>query len=50
MDTKEFLKIAKDIDPDFAYNEDIKTTGFIDTGSYALNALISADIYGRRTV
>ena len=40
-----FLKIIKTADPE--YNEDdITTTGFIDTGSYALNALCSASIYG----
>ena len=40
-----FLSIIKDADPDYS-DENISTTGFIDTGSYALNALLSASVFG----
>jgi RecA/RadA recombinase len=39
-----FLNILKDKEIDVV--DDIPTTGFIDTGSYALNALLSASIFG----
>ncbi len=39
-----FLSMLKEADPSFE-NEGISTTGYIDTGAYALNALISGSIY-----
>lgn len=42
----DFLNIVKSVDPTYEGVTDIPTTGFIDTSSYALNALISASIYG----
>lgn len=39
-----FLGLLKDQNIEIA--EEFPTTGFIDTGSYALNALLSASIYG----
>ena len=44
MEDKEFLKLLKESDPD--YENELAKTGFIDTGCYALNALISGSIYG----
>lgn len=44
MKNNNFLSIIKKVDP--AYEDmEIATTGWIDTGCYALNALISSDIY-----
>jgi len=40
-----FLDIIKGVDPNYEEVE-IITTGFLDTGSYALNALLSGSIYG----
>ncbi len=39
-----FNNILKDVDK--SMDDNAQTTEFIDTGSYSLNALISADIYG----
>lgn len=44
MKDDDFLKIIKDVDPNF--QEDIVTTGFIDTGCYILNAAVSGSIFG----
>ncbi|QIG65668.1 RecA-like recombination protein [Ochrobactrum phage vB_OspM_OC] len=44
MKDSEFLDIIKGVDPHF--QEEIATTGFIDTGCYALNAAISGSIFG----
>lgn len=39
-----FLEIMQEIDPNVM--EEITTTGFIDSGSYAFNALLSGSIFG----
>jgi RecA/RadA recombinase len=44
MKDNDFLSILKTAD--VAITEDFPVTGYIDTGSYALNALISGSIYG----
>lgn len=44
MKDDDFLKIVKDVDPEI--DQEISTTGFIDTGTYALNAVLSGSIYG----
>ena len=44
MKDDSFLDIIKEVDPN--YSNDIATTGFIDTGCYTLNALISGSLYG----
>lgn len=41
---EDFLKLIKQVDNN--YSELPATTGFLDTGSYAFNALISGTIYG----
>lgn len=43
MKEETFLDVIKDAIPDIV--EDIPTTGFIDTGSYALNAYVSGSLY-----
>lgn len=45
MKTESILNVVKGIDKDFD-ESDIPAGGFVDTGSYALNALISATMYG----
>lgn len=44
MKNDDFLNIIKGVVPDF--DEEIVTTGFIDTGCYILNAAVSGSIYG----
>ena len=44
MKDKSFLKLIQEADPE--YSGPVTTTGFLDTGSYILNAACSTSIYG----
>lgn len=44
MEDRNFLKIMKEVDEN--YIDDIPTTGFLDSGSYIFNAVLSGSIYG----